>query len=128
MHTLDHDVEQRMNDIRDFVAERDVPMQPLIQSITLGTPAVSKKDQSVTVRGSGFKSGLAVTVTLPGGQRSVLIGRQIRTASDSSFVMLITLIDAGSYSLRVDNPDRQQSNTFPFAVGAQSGAATLTRL
>lgn len=88
---------------------------PFISSISPSTPTPSGSNQSVSVFGSGFISGLTVTVFYPGGS-STLSGTQIQSVSSSSFTMIITLGLVGQYSIRVNNPDGGQSNTFSFSV------------
>ena len=89
---------------------------PAIFSISPSSPFQSSTDQSVTVSGSGFQAGLTVTVFFPGGATGTLSGSQIQNLASSSFRMVITLGSAGSWGIRVNNPNGQRSSTFNFTV------------
>jgi DUF971 family protein len=91
---------------------------PSISSISPSTPTRSSSNQNVQVFGSNFQSGLTVTVFIPGGSTSTLSGSQIQNVTSSSFTMVITLNVAGTYGIRVNNPDGTQSNTFNFTTQA----------
>jgi hypothetical protein len=52
----------------------------------------------------------------PGGSISTLSESQIRNVTSGSFQMIVTLRDPGAYTLRVINPNGQQSNTFSFTA------------
>jgi hypothetical protein len=81
---------------------------------------VSGSNQNVTVSGSSFQSGLTVSITFPGGGGTTLSGSQIQSVSSGSFVMVATLSATGTWSIRVNNPDGGQSNTFFFNVQSAS--------
>jgi DUF971 family protein len=108
---------------------------PQINSISPSSPTRRDGDQNVTVFGSGFQSGLTVTVFIPGGGTSTLSGTQIQNLTQTSFTMIITLNVIGTYGLRVNNPNGGQSNTFNFQVQnpistpqiASISPSTLTR-
>ncbi len=87
-----------------------------IGSISPSSPTRSGSDQNVIVSGSGFQSGLTVTVFVPGGGTATLSGSQIQSVTASSFAMVVTLNVAGTYGIRVNNPDGSQSNTFNFTT------------
>src|SRR5205823_4949858 len=89
---------------------------PNISSISPSSPTVSGSDQNVSVFGSSFQSGLTVSITFPGGGGTTLSGAQIQSVSSGSFVMIATLGATGTWSIRVNNPDGGQSNTFFFTV------------
>ncbi|HEV3329627.1 MAG TPA: thrombospondin type 3 repeat-containing protein [Bryobacteraceae bacterium] len=83
---------------------------PSITGISPSNPQVSGTPQLVTVSGTGFQAGLTVTVTGPNGSVSVTVQNVMAT----SFQMTLVLA-AGSYTVKVTNPDGQ-STTFPFTV------------
>lgn len=90
---------------------------PVITSISPAAPAAGAS-QVVTVNGSGFESGLTVTMALlsvPGN--TTISGSQIQWVSATSFQMTVTFGATGSYAIFVNNPDRTQSNIFQFTVG-----------
>jgi hypothetical protein len=89
---------------------------PSISSISPSTPTHSSSNQNVTVFGSNFQSGLTVLITFPGGGSTTLSGTQIQSVTSSSFVMVVTLSATGGWSIRGNNPDGTQSNTFSFNV------------
>jgi hypothetical protein len=98
-----------------------------ISSISPATPTRSGSDQNIVVNGSGFQSGLTVTVSIPGGGTATLSGSQIQGVTSGSFTMVVTLNVAGTYGIRVNNPDGGQSNTFNFTTqGATSSISSIS--
>ena len=92
-----------------------------ITSILPPSPTISNSDQNVIVNGSGFQSGLTVTVILTGsGGTVILSGSQIQNVSSSSFTMVVTLNVVGQYGIRVNNSNGNQSNIFNFNTQAAS--------
>lgn len=89
---------------------------PSISSISPSTPQTSTSDQNITVNGSNFASGLTVTVTFPSGGTGTLSGSQIQNVTSSSFVMKITFNATGTWRIRVNNPNGEQSSQFSFNV------------
>src|SRR5262249_54063638 len=74
-------------------------------------------DQSIAVLGSNFQAGLTVTAFFPNsGGSATLSGTQIQNVTATSFTMLATLNGAGTWGMRVNNPDGQQSSVFNFTV------------
>jgi hypothetical protein len=49
---------------------------------------------------------------------STLSGTQIQNVTSASFQMIITLNGAGTWGIRVNNPDGRQSGPFSFTVNA----------
>src|SRR5262249_25737220 len=101
----------------DFISQVVPPTVPTphIDSINPATPTANGSNQTVTVNGSQFQSGLTVSVTFPGGS-SLLSGTQIQNVTASSFQMIILVGTTGSYTIRVNNPDGGTSNVFSFNV------------
>lgn len=93
---------------------------PAVASISPASPTVSSGSQSITVNGTGFQSGLTVTLIAPGGGSTTVSGAQIQNLTAVSFVMSATLATAGTWSLRVNNPDGGQSTIFGFTVGSSA--------
>ncbi|HEX8197364.1 MAG TPA: IPT/TIG domain-containing protein, partial [Pyrinomonadaceae bacterium] len=92
-------------------------VRPQITSISPSSPPRSSTNQNITVNGSGFRSGLTVTITFPSGGSTTLSGTQIQNVSNNSFVMVAALNASGSWSIKVNNPNQSQSsNTFGFTV------------
>src|SRR6185295_2714361 len=87
-------------------------IQSQIDSISSVSPFSSSNDQSIQVFGSGFSQGLTVSAFFPGGGGALLSGTQIQDVSPTSFTLLITFGSSGTWSIRVNNPNGSQSNTF----------------
>lgn len=98
---------------------------PVINSINPSSPTTNGADQNVIVNGSNFQNGLKVNVTFPNGGVSTLQGTgQIQNVTANSFLMRITLNAAGSWTMRVVNPDNSQSQQFMFDVQASGPPPT----
>ena len=95
---------------------------PQINSISPASPTAGSSNQQIHINGSGFRAGLTVNVTYPGGS-STLSGNQILNVTATGFDVLALLGTAGSYSFKVNNPVGGQSNTFGFQVQAPPAAA-----
>src|SRR5207253_1914694 len=89
---------------------------PTISSISPTTPVTGSTDQDVAVYGSNFQPNLTVSVGFPSGGSTTLSGAQIANVTSSSFLMHITLNGAGTWSIRVNNPDGGQSSPFSLSV------------
>ena len=94
-------------------------VDPFISGISPSSPIATVGNQNVAVNGANFLSGLTVTVTFPSGGSATLSGSQILNVTGSSFTMVINFNgNAGSYSIRVNNPNGRSSN--PFGLTTQS--------
>jgi hypothetical protein len=100
---------------------------PSISSISPANPTSSGSNQTVTVYGNQFQSGLTVTVGYSGGS-STLSGSQIQSVTANSFQMIILLNNPGSYTIRVNNPDGGQSNTFAFSATSSTATPVVTSI
>jgi uncharacterized protein (TIGR03437 family) len=89
---------------------------PTISSISPATPTASPGNQTVTVFGSQFQSGLTATLFNSSGSTTTLSGGQIQGVSATAFQMTVNLSAPGTFGLRVNNPDGRQTGTFTFAV------------
>src|SRR6185369_4295668 len=101
----------------DFTAPMPTPTS-VVFSITPTTPASAPSDQDIFVSGANFKPNLSVDISSPGGGVTTLSGEQIQNVTETSFIMRATLNVPGSWSLKVKNPDNQQSTSFPFTVAS----------
>ena len=97
---------------------------PTISSISPAVPTASSSDQTLSVSGTNFQSGLTVSVTFPSGGSTVLSGSQILGVTSTSFQLLITLNGGGTWSIRVNNPNASPSNVFTFTVNSPSPQMT----
>ena len=91
-------------------------LPPTINSINPTSPTASSIDQNIIVNGINFQFGLTVTVMFPNGTTGTLSGTQIQNVTANSFIMRITLGNAGNWNIRVNNPNGGQSNVFGFVV------------
>jgi hypothetical protein len=95
----------------------------VINSISPASPTASASNQDVVVNGSNFQQGLTVGVFFPGNSGTIpdvtLSGSQILNVTANSFTMRATLGSAGTWGIRANNPDGQQSTRFSFTAQAQ---------
>ncbi|HKX27017.1 MAG TPA: S8 family serine peptidase, partial [Blastocatellia bacterium] len=95
---------------------------PAVKSIDPGTPIAVNIDQNLKVVGENFVAGLTVAVFNPGNNtdtpNATLSGAQITSISaPGSFVMRIRFETAGTWGIRVKNPnDGGTSARFNFTV------------
>jgi hypothetical protein len=101
---------------------------PSVSGISPARPAASSTPQTLSVIGAGFVAGLTATLVRPGGATSTLSGSDIQTVTRGSFKIIVTFADAGAYSIRVSNPDGQQSNTFTFALAPPATLPAITSI
>ena len=106
-----------------FTVSGSTAPAPAISSISPSSPTASTSNQTITVYGSNFQSGLTVTAYFPGGGSTTLSGTQIQNVTSSSFQLIITFANSGSWGIRVTNPDTQQSGTFSFTVSGSTAPA-----
>jgi hypothetical protein len=116
VHTWSVEVLNGTQSSGEFTFQVVASPTPSISSISPPTPVHSGSNQNVTVFGSNFQSGLTVFITFPSGGSTTLSGTQIQSVTANSFVMIATLGSSGGWSIRVNNPDGKQSNTFFFSV------------
>ncbi|HKH47463.1 MAG TPA: IPT/TIG domain-containing protein [Thermoanaerobaculia bacterium] len=90
---------------------------PSISSVSPSSYPASSSNQTMTIYGSNFQSGASLTFDPPTGSN---IGS---TASKLTFVSSSQLVyqfnngnDAGTWTVRVNNPDGQSSGTYSFTV------------
>jgi hypothetical protein len=100
---------------------------PVISSISPAVPQTSTTDQKLIINGSGFVQGLTITVTFPNGSTATLSGAQIPTVSPTSISIRITLNAPGTWCLRINNPNGEQSTVFCFTV-AVAQAPTISSI
>ena len=91
--------------------------QPTVSGVSPTTLVAGTASQPVYVLGTGFQSGLSVTFTLPSGTSTTLSGSAIQFGYDKAVKLSIVLAEAGTYQVRVINPDGQRSEPWAFAVG-----------
>ncbi|MGA3018762.1 MAG: IPT/TIG domain-containing protein, partial [Bryobacteraceae bacterium] len=101
------------------------PPPVTITSISPATPAEGA-NQVVTVKGTGFETGLTVIMGLPGSGSTTISGSQIQTVTATSFQMTVTFSTTGTYTIRISNPDGGGSGIFEFTVGAPSTGPVIS--
>src|SRR2546425_1018213 len=69
---------------------------PRIFEVTPGAPARGPGEQILTINGSGFKTGLALSITSPEGNTRSLSGSDIQLQRESSFQVATALTTSGS--------------------------------
>jgi len=114
-YAIDDGTGTRSNSI-SYTVNGTAHSSPTISSIAPTTPVTGNIDQDVAVYGSNFQPNLTVSVGFPGGGGTTLSGAQIGNVTSSSFVMHVTLNGAGTWSMRVNNPDGGQSSPFNLSV------------
>jgi len=93
---------------------------PSIISVQPSSVPATTNPQSLSLVGTGFQTGLIVTVTAPGGSNQTFSGNQVQNLSPSSFQISIVLNTTGTWTIRVTNPDGQSSGPASVTVTAQS--------
>ena len=78
--------------------------------------------QPIYVSGTNFLNGLSATLTSPSGATSTISGSAIAVGSATVFQMMVTLAEAGSYSVRVVNASGPASEPWAFTVKAAETA------
>jgi len=101
---------------------------PSITGVTPQAPPLSVKPQVLTVIGEGFRSGLALEVTTPGGAVQTISGPAISAVRATSFQVSLTLDAAGRYSLVVINDDGKKSSAYPVEVKQAARAPAIDRV
>jgi hypothetical protein len=95
-------------------AQQTQQTEPRITGVTPENPVVSQKPQTLTVTGEGFRPGLTLFLTTPGGDVKTFAGDQLQAQRATSFQISIALNDAGRYSLEVANEKGPRSTAFTF--------------
>lgn len=89
---------------------------PVITSVVPVEPARNTRPQTLTVNGSDFQSGLSLAVKNPGGQSTIVRGKDVLQQRPTSFQVHLLIDVKGIYSLIVTNPDGGASAAFDVAV------------
>jgi hypothetical protein len=85
---------------------------PVILTVVPDNPAPAKDPQPLRITGLNFLPRLTLMVTTPTGNSIELKGEAIRTPTDSSFQVDLTIATAGKYTLVVTNSDGGVSAPF----------------
>jgi surface antigen len=105
--------------ITGYIYLENAPNPPMISQISPLNPETGNLNQNILVYGSNFQPNLSVLTTFPNGQPGpTLSGAQIVNVTAGSFTMKITFGDtgAGTWKIKVQNPDGATSNIYSFPV------------
>ena len=86
--------------------------EPKITAVTPENPVAAQKPQTLTVTGEGFRPGLTLFLTTPGGEVKTLAGSDLTAQRATSFQVSLTLADIGRYSFVVANENGPRSTAF----------------
>jgi hypothetical protein len=90
---------------------------PTVTGTSPQTPTAGTPVQGVYVAGTGFETGLSVTLTVPGGATSTISGSAITVGSSTIFKMNVVLPVPGAYTFVVNNPSGLSSAPASLTVG-----------
>ncbi|MGC4050703.1 MAG: hypothetical protein QM757_15110 [Paludibaculum sp.] len=94
------------------------PPSPVISSIAPTPIHVNVNGQTIVVNGGGFLPGLkARLIAHPPADSPIVVEvqpSQIQSVTPTSFLLTVTVSQAWTYDIQVDNPDGTQSNLFSF--------------
>lgn len=99
--------------------------QPAVSGTNPYSAMVAAKEQVVTVLGSGFRTGLSVYLSRPGGGNELVQELRITNLTANQFELHAVLDRVGRYELWVTDPDGVQSNSYSFAVTSAQGPVRL---
>jgi nitrogen fixation protein FixH len=101
----------------DFVVAAGPP--PTILAVTPSAYAASSGSTSMIINGANFQNGATLTF-FPAHGTPINSSSNKLTVSSSALITYLfdNTGDAGSWSVRVNNPDGQQSSSWPFQVTA----------
>lgn len=100
--------------------------QPVITAVNPASPLIGTKEQTLTVQGSGFRTGLSVYVSLPGGGNDFVNDIRVSNLTATQFDISLILDHTGRYTLWVTDPDGPQSHIFPFTVVRSQAPVAVT--
>jgi hypothetical protein len=92
------------------------PAPPTVSHTAPETITASASAQPIYVFGTGFLTGLTVTLTAPGGGTTTVSGSSINLGSTEVFQMMIVLATPGTYSFKVTNSNGLQTDVKTFIV------------
>jgi hypothetical protein len=89
---------------------------PIVRNMEPTVPLPNPAPQTIRLIGLDFRSGLTVTLTLPGGALVEVPSSGIVIQSPTMVDLTVTLIDAGPYRVVVRNANGFRSDPFDFSV------------
>jgi len=92
------------------------PVSAEIISISPNPVPISRKQQTITINGTGFRKDSRVTISWTGKQKQ-LARSQTKVISDTQIQIAITVgLDEDDWGLKISDPDIGESNAFIFKV------------
>lgn len=101
---------------QNFVATPTAFSPPSITSVSPNPVTGSSTQQTITLTGSNFQSGLTVTVSWTGGSKVLSSSQVIVDSSSQVRIFITTTTTPDNWWVKVTNPDGQSSNTINFSV------------
>ena len=89
---------------------------PYINSISPNPVTGSTSQQTITLYGSGFQSGLSVYVTWTGGSKTLSSSQISVDSSNQVRIFINTWTDLDTWTVQITNSDGKVSNTKSFIV------------
>ena len=100
---------------------------PSISGVLPGSYPGSGVNQPMTITGSNFQNGVTLTFDPPTGSNINSTASKLTFVSSSQLTYLFTPAnDAGTWTVRVNNPDGQSSSAFGFTVTGTSPAPSIS--
>ncbi|MBV9302408.1 MAG: hypothetical protein JOY62_02935 [Acidobacteriaceae bacterium] len=99
------------------------PAAVSVTGVTPPSPAAAAGTQSLGVTGSGFQSGLLLTLVDPGGGSHAITGADITSVHPTLVTANATLNAPGAWKVSVTNPASAPSGAFNFSVLGPPGIA-----
>jgi len=87
-----------------------------VTGIAPAPPGANANPQAISLTGSGFQSGLSVTLTGPTGNQLTLTGAAVTVSSPTLAATTATLDQPGDWKASVTNPGASPSSAFRFTV------------
>ncbi|KHE91486.1 MAG: hypothetical protein SCABRO_02775 [Candidatus Scalindua brodae] len=100
----------------NFASPAPPTSPPVINNVSPNPVTGSDSQQTVTLTGTDFLSGLTVFVTWTGGSKTLSSSQVVVDSTTQVRIFITTLTDPDTWTVRVTNPDDQQSNTKSFNV------------
>ena len=91
---------------------------PRITSMTPGELTQAGTEQTVTIAGENFQSGISATLTGPDGVAATADSAAIGEVGPGSFTLRHRFANSGRYTLRLANRSGRTSDAWTFAVAA----------
>ena len=94
---------------------------PTISSVSPGSYPPSNSNQTMTINGSNFLNGATLTFDPPTGSNINSTASKLTFVSSSQIsYQFNNASDVGTWTVRVNNPNGQSSNTVSFTVGSSA--------